>query len=121
MVSLDNVAVEAGSLIDTQHTGDATDNAPDRAPNDGTYRPGSAFSLAGPTFYTAGHTLSVVRGGDNDCRGEQSRHQDTTFFHLTLLVGLHVHDKATRRWLFPLVLFRQPIGLTEPGANLGRV
>ena len=70
MVSLDNVAVEAGSLIDTQHAGDATDNAPDRAPNDGTYRPGSAFSLAGPTFYTAGHTLSVGRGGDNDCRGE---------------------------------------------------
>jgi hypothetical protein len=87
MVSFDDIAMKARSLIDAQDTGDAADHAPDCTSDNGAHRARSTFPFTRAAFDTAGHPLSGRSGGDNeDCCCKQRRRQDTTF-HLVLLVG----------------------------------
>jgi hypothetical protein len=84
MMSLDNIPVEVGSLVDTQHAIDSTDNTSDHASYNRAYRPRSTFTFARPAFDTAGDTLSIACNRDND-RGGKQRSDHNFAFHLGLL------------------------------------
>jgi hypothetical protein len=101
MMPLDNVAVEARSLINSQYAIDPTDDASNHASNDCAYRPGSTLPLARPAFDPAGDALSGGCRRDNDRGGKQGSDHSTAV-HLGFLVRINASDKETGRQLFPL-------------------
>ena len=62
-MALDNVAVEARSLVDTEHPIDATDHTSDDPANNRPYWPSRTLSLARSALDAAGHSLSIGRDG----------------------------------------------------------
>jgi hypothetical protein len=78
---LDNIAVKAGTLVDAQNPGYATDHSADDAANDGTDRTGCSVAISGASLDPAWDPLGLRRdrerhGGDKGGNSDKATDHD---------------------------------------------
>jgi hypothetical protein len=74
---LDHILVKAGTLIDAQDAGDATDHTANDTAHDGADRAGRPFSFSRASLNSTGDALGRRCGGDCNCGGNGSDSDET--------------------------------------------
>jgi hypothetical protein len=90
MMSLNNVAVKARPLIDSEHAVHTANNATDGATDNSTNRACCLFALAGTAFDASGYALS-----GSDRRNKQRRCKQRTDDNLFYLISSYVRERTT--------------------------
>ena len=99
-MSLNNVAVEARSLVDTEHPIDATDHTLDDPANNRSYRPSRTLSLARSALDAAGHP-STAAMGITAAAAAASKAEIKILRFIELSFCLDANNKTKGRSLFP--------------------
>jgi hypothetical protein len=77
---LDNIIAKAGTLIDAENPGDATDHAANDTADDGADRTGCSFAIPRASLNSTGNPLGLRHNGERHGGGEDS-YSDTTADH----------------------------------------